>query len=117
VLPSAASLHHPVSHAFSRACAQSEDAELVQAFDDVAPSGAEVTDYDREHIMLYYCLLDRKERHRVWSETTRAFFAVDVAQEPERARRIYDSHLARAMMLAEIPEFAHTFRMAPYLWG
>jgi hypothetical protein len=90
---------------------------MVQAFDDVAPSGAEVTEYDHEHVMLYYCLLDRRERRQDWRETTRAFFGIDVDREPERARRVYDGHLARATSLAEVPNFAHTFQMAPYLWG
>jgi hypothetical protein len=58
---------------------------MVQAFDDVAPSDAEVTDYDHKHIMLYYCLLDRKERRRDWRETVQAFFGIDAEREPERA--------------------------------
>jgi hypothetical protein len=90
---------------------------MVQPFNDVAPSDAEVTDYDRKHIMLYYCLLDRKERRRDWRETVQAFFGVDAVREPERARRIYDSHLERAISLSELPYFANTFRLAPYIWG
>lgn len=90
---------------------------MVQAFDDVAPSGAAVTDYDHEHIMLYCCLLDRKERRRDWRETVQAFFGIDAEHEPERARRVYDSHLARATALSELPYFANTFLLAPYLWG
>ena len=90
---------------------------MVQAFDDVAPSGTEVTEYDHEHIILYYCLLDRKNRGRDWRETVHAFFGLDADREPERARRVYDSHFARATLLAEVPYFAHTFQMAPYLRG
>jgi len=99
------------------ACAGSKESAVVQAFDDAAPSGAEITDYDHEHIMLYYCLLDRKERRRDWRETVQAFFGIDVDREPERARRVYDSHLARATTLSELPYFANTFQWAPYLWG
>jgi hypothetical protein len=33
-----------------------------------------------------------------------AFFGVDAEREPERARRIYDSHLERATSLSELPE-------------
>jgi hypothetical protein len=90
---------------------------MVQPFNDVAPSDAEVTDYDHKHIMQYYCLLDRKERRRDWRETVQAFFGVDAEREPERAHRIYDSHLKRAISLSELPYFANTFRLAPYIWG
>jgi len=86
-----------------------------QDFDDVAPTGTEITDYDREHKMLYVCLLDRKKRGRDWRETVRAFFGIDFDSEPERARRVYDSHFARATTLMEIPEFALFYRSAPYL--
>lgn len=67
--------------------------------------------------MLYYCLLDRKERRRDWRETVQAFFGIDAEREPERGRRVYDSHLARAASLSELPNFANTFQLAPYPWG
>jgi hypothetical protein len=67
--------------------------------------------------MLYYCLLDRKKQQRDWRETVCAFFNIDVDNEPERARRVYDSHLAKATALAKVPYFARTFQLVPYLWG
>ena len=88
---------------------------MVQAFEDVAPSGSEVTDYDREHTMLYISLLDRKERGRDWRETVRAFFGIDFNREPDRARCVYHSHLARATFLQDAPQFAMMKLMAPYL--
>lgn len=88
---------------------------MVQTFEDIVPSGDEVTNYDREHIMLYVCLLDRKEKGRDWRKTVQAFFGIDVNREPERARRVYDSHLARATSLMNIPSFALMYRMAPLL--
>ena len=88
---------------------------MVQAFEEVAPSGTEVTSYDREHTMLYLCLLDRKERGRDWRETVRAFFEIDVDSEPERARRVYDSHFERANSLMSDPYFANMYRILPYL--
>jgi hypothetical protein len=90
---------------------------VVQPFEDVAPSATEVTNYDREHILLYVCLLDRKQRGRDWRETVRAFFGIDFDHEPERARSVYDSHFARATWLAHTPEFTYTFQLAPYLWA
>lgn len=88
---------------------------MVQAFDDVAPSGANYTNYDREHSMLYVCLLDRREKGRDWRETVRVFFGIDFDREPDRARQVYDSHLARAAALSEAPEFVSLYRMAPFL--
>ena len=88
---------------------------MVQAFEDVAPSCSEVTEYDREHTMLYICLLDRKERGRDWQETVRAFFGIDAEQDPDRARRVYDSHFARATALMNVPDFAMMKLMAPFL--
>ena len=88
---------------------------MIQPFEDVAPSGTEITNYDREHEMLYVCLLDRKEKGRDWRETVRAFFGIDFDLEPERARRVYDSHLARATWLMKFPGFALLGRLAPRL--
>ncbi len=61
---------------------------MVQAFEDIAPSGEEFTEYDRKDTMLYICLLERRERGRDWQETGRAFFGIDAGREPERARRL-----------------------------
>ncbi len=101
-------------HALLIACARSEE-DVVQAFEDVAPSGDEFTLYDREHTMLYICLLDRRERRRDWRETVRAFFDIDVDREPERAQRVYDSHFVRATSLLNVPCFAMMKQMAPFL--
>ena len=88
---------------------------MFQTFEDLAPTGTEITNYDHEHKMLYICLLDRKEKGRDWRETVRAFFGVDFDREPERARRVYDSHFARATSLMKTPEFTLFYRLAPYL--
>ena len=89
--------------------------KVVPPFEDVAPSGDEFTQYDRDHTMLYICLLDRRERGRDWRETTRAFFGIDVDREPGRAQRVYDSHFARATFLLKVPYFAMMKQMAPFL--
>lgn len=88
---------------------------MVQAFEDVAPSSSEVTDYDREHEMLYICLLDRKDRGQDWRVTARAFFGIDADVDPERAQRVHDSHLARATSLLNVPRFAFLKKMAPFM--
>lgn len=88
---------------------------MVQVFEDLAPSGDEFTQYDRDHTLLYICLLDRRERGRDWRETTRAFFGIDAELDPARARRVYDSHFARATALQSVPYFAMMKQMAPFL--
>lgn len=89
---------------------------MVQDFEHAAPSGDEFAEYDREHTMPYIRLLDRRERGRDWRETVRAFFGID--RDPERARRIHDSHLERAIFLMNFfPQFAMMKQMAPFLFG
>jgi len=88
---------------------------VFQSFEDVAPSSNELTSYDRDHTMLYICLLDRQARCQDWRTTARAFFGFDAEQEPDRARTVYDSHLARATALQSVPSFAMMQKMAPYL--
>jgi hypothetical protein len=88
---------------------------MVQPFDDTAPSSNDVTSYDRDHTMLYLCLLDRAGRGQDWRVTVRAFFGIDTEMEPARGRSVYDCHLARATALQAIPSFAMMQRMAPYL--
>lgn len=88
---------------------------MVQSFEDVAPSVDEVTSYDRDHTMLYICLLDRQKRGQDWRTTVRAFFGLDSEREPDRARTVYESHMARATALQGVPSFAMMQQMAPYL--
>jgi hypothetical protein len=65
-------------------------------FVDDPPQSAALTDYDREHQKLYLRLIDAAADGADWREVVSALFQLDPADEPERARRIYDSHLARA---------------------
>lgn len=65
--------------------------------------------------MLYICLLDRQARGQDWRITARAFFGLDAEREPDRARGVYDSHIARATALQAVPSFAVMQKMAPYL--
>jgi hypothetical protein len=60
------------------------------------PESAGLTDYDREHQKLYLRLLDAARDGADWREAVAVLFGLDPVDEPERARRIYDSHLARA---------------------
>lgn len=60
------------------------------------PNGPELTDYDRRHQKLLMRLHDSADEGADWREAVRVLFGLDPEREPERARRIYDSHLARA---------------------
>ena len=68
---------------------------------DSAPSEDRLTDYDEAHLPDYLRLLDAEREAAPWTEIVRLVLGIDPAQEPERARRVYDSHLARARWIAE----------------
>lgn len=65
-------------------------------FLDEPPASATVTPYDREHMKLYLRLLDAATEGADWREAVQILFGLDAEREPERARRVHDSHLARA---------------------
>lgn len=66
---------------------------------DTAPSAEHVTDYDHAHAAMYLRLLDAVEAKASWEEIAQALLEIDAACEPERARRRYETHLARAQWL------------------
>lgn len=63
---------------------------------DVAPTVATLTAYDYEHLLTYLRLLDADAEGADWLEVSRIVLHIDPDREPERARRAFDSHLARA---------------------
>ncbi len=69
---------------------------MIEPFDDLAPSDDSLTEYDRRHVKLYARLLDATADGADRHEVVAVLFGIDAAQEPDRARRIHDSHLARA---------------------
>lgn len=71
------------------------------AFQDRAPDAAHVTDYDERHHQTYWRLLDAAEEKADWQEVVRIIFGIDPLTEPERARTVYDSHIARARWMTE----------------
>lgn len=88
-----------------RSGASSKDTSLVSPSDppaikDLAPSEPHLTEYDREHIMIYLRLLDAAEDGASWEEATRIVLGIDPALEPERARRAHETHLGRARWLS-----------------
>jgi hypothetical protein len=63
---------------------------------DLAPDGPVLTVYDEQHIVTYLRLLDAEADNADWREAARLVLHIDPTIEPDRARRAFDSHLARA---------------------
>ncbi len=71
------------------------------AFQDCPPLTKRVNAYDERHLVTYIRLLDAAEDGADWREVVQIIFGLDAAQEPERARIVHDSHLARARWMTE----------------
>ncbi|MHA7772202.1 DNA -binding domain-containing protein [Roseibium sp. M-1] len=69
---------------------------MTDLFNDTAPSCESLTDYDTAHIKLYMRLLDASDDGADWREAVEVLFGIDPETEPDRARLVHDSHLARA---------------------
>ena len=69
---------------------------MIEPFEDDASDVEELTAYDRTHIKLYMRLLDAAADGAEWTEAVEVLFGIDPRLEPARARRVHDSHLARA---------------------
>ena len=67
---------------------------------DLAPADAALTPYDEHHAITYMRLLDANREGADWREVARIVLKIDPEQEPDRARRAFDSHLARAEWVA-----------------
>lgn len=63
---------------------------------DLAPDDPVLTAYDEQHAITYLRLLDADADRADWREVARIVLHIDPAREPERARKAFDSHLARA---------------------
>jgi len=75
-------------------------------FDDHAPDSPLLTAYDEGHLIAYLRLLDADADGADWRETAAAIFGIDVGAEPDRAKTMHESHLARARWMTEIG-YAH----------
>ncbi|WP_345944132.1 MULTISPECIES: DUF2285 domain-containing protein [unclassified Bradyrhizobium] len=60
----------------------------------------ELTSYDKEHAVAYMRLLDADADKADWREIARIVLGLDPTVEPDRTRRTFESHLARAKWLA-----------------
>jgi len=73
----------------------------IPTFEDRPPASAKLTSYDERHLVTYLRLLDAAEEGADWREAVSIIFGLDPAREPERARVVHDSHLARARWMTE----------------
>ena len=64
--------------------------------DDVAPTSPVLTAYDERHMKTYVRLLDAEAKGAYWKDVARILLQIDPVREPERARRAWERHLARA---------------------
>ena len=71
------------------------------AFLDEPPISQRLTSYDREHMVLYLRLLDAARDGAAWQEAVQILFGLDPQSNPQRCRRIHDTHLARARWMTE----------------
>jgi hypothetical protein len=81
------------------------------AFDDKPPIATDLTPYDERHLVTYLRLLDAAEERADWREVVKIIFGLDPVQEPDRARIVYDAHLARARWMTEAG-YRHLLRSA-----
>jgi hypothetical protein len=63
---------------------------------DVAPVEPILTGYDEQHLITYLRLLDADAEGADWREVANIVLHIDPEREPERAKRAWESHLARA---------------------
>ncbi|WP_299631965.1 DUF2285 domain-containing protein [uncultured Roseobacter sp.] len=75
--------------------------QISQKLTDIPAHSDALTDYDRAQLKLYARLLDAEAEGAALSEVAQYLFGIDADDEPERARRVHDSHLVRAHWIAE----------------
>lgn len=74
---------------------------MIDPFDDIAPASDGLTDYDCSRVRLYVRLLDAEADSAGWQEVVSVLFGIAATHEPDRARKVYDSHLARAQWMSK----------------
>jgi hypothetical protein len=66
---------------------------------DAPPALDTVTDYDLGWSKAYLRLLDAHADGADWREAASLILGLDAHKEPERARSVYEAHLARAQWM------------------
>lgn len=73
----------------------------IPAFQDKPPETSCVNAYDERHLVTYLRLLDALAENVDWREIVSILFGLDAMIEPERAKVVYETHLARAKWMTE----------------
>jgi hypothetical protein len=60
-----------------------------------------LTSYDEEHLITHLRLLDSDAQGADWREVARIVLHLDSKNEPDRARRAFESHLSRVKWMTE----------------
>jgi hypothetical protein len=68
---------------------------------DEAPEANSVTNYDRAHFPWYVRLLDASSAGASDGDICREVLGIDVEKEPDRARKMLESHLKRARWMTQ----------------
>ena len=68
---------------------------------DEVPQAPILTQYDEKHLVTYFRLLDAEAAGADWTEMAKLVLHIDPIREPKRARRAWESHLARAKWMTE----------------
>jgi Uncharacterized conserved protein (DUF2285) len=68
---------------------------------EAAPTNSTLTPYDHEHLITYLRMLDADAEGAAWEEVAQVILHIDPKRDPDRAKRVFDSHLARAKWMAE----------------
>ena len=80
---------------------------------DEPPSSDALTPYDELHLIHYIILLDADRDGVPWQEVAREALRIDARSEPGRARRAYETHLARAKWMTKVG-YRHLLSAGPY---
>lgn len=70
-------------------------------FEDRPPQLDRVSPYDEKNLVKYIRLLDAEAEGADWREAVAIIFGLDPHKDPERAKLVHDSHLARAHWMSE----------------
>jgi len=74
---------------------------LDQDIANEAPDASVLTGYDERHLVTYLRLLNAENDGADWTDVARIVLHLDPDHEPERARRAWETHLARARWMTE----------------
>ncbi len=61
-----------------------------------------LTDYDFTMLVVYVRLLDAEAAGADWRDVARIVLKIDPKKEPERAKHVHETHLARARWMTQV---------------